>query len=71
MIRFGGEGSWYPYFSDSGYMSLPSHPVMTEDEFERQFDALVAEVLRHGVDIEGFWSCGSPPEPSTRPKSHE
>lgn len=43
-------------------MSLPGHPVMTEDEFERQFDALVAEALRHGVDIEGFWSCGSPPE---------
>ncbi|MWG35304.1 hypothetical protein [Halomarina oriensis] len=37
-------------------------PVTTEEDFERQLASLVAEALRHGVDIEGCSICGSPPE---------
>lgn len=37
-------------------------PVTTEDEFEQRFDTLVAEALRHGVEVEGFWYAGTPPD---------
>ena len=43
-------------------MTLGEGAVTTEDEFERRLDSLVVEALRHGVDIEGWWQCGSLPE---------
>lgn len=38
-------------------MPLESAPVTTEAEFHSHLEALIAEALANGVDIEAPWDC--------------